>query len=167
MWYGSSGPSSAHPVGLMGGIPKSATTFGVRETCKPAHKSGVVVQDSTGFVPWRKRKPLSVLGHLSQSRFSPLLWPAHLPLLFAACGGVSVVALRLSAIRKALEGRLLGEVGVVSRCTPRTKENTMEPVRRSRYSPRKDAGQLRFTPNSPTAAWSSKGANFTGVGALQ
>ena len=32
----------------------------------------------------------------------------------------------------------------MSRCTPRTKENTTEPVglsRRSRYSPRKDAGQ--------------------------
>ena len=97
VWYGSSGPSSVHPVGLMGGgIPKSATTFGVRETCKPAHKSGVVVQDSMGFVPWRKRKPLSVLGHLSQSRFSPLLWPALLPLLFAACGGVSPSAVAIS-----------------------------------------------------------------------
>ena len=93
VWYGSSGPSSVHPAGLMGGIPKSATTFGVRESCKPGHKSGIVVQDSMGFVPWRKRKPHSVLGHLSQSRFSP---PALLPLLFAACGGVSPSVVAIS-----------------------------------------------------------------------
>ena len=96
VWYGSSGLSSAHPVGLMGGYLQVCDNLRCARNVQASTQERCSCTRFNGVCPLEKRKPLSVLGHLSQSRFSPLLWPAHLPLLFAACGGVSPSVVAIS-----------------------------------------------------------------------
>ena len=151
MWYGSSGPSSVHPVGLTGGYPQVCDNLRCarnvqastqkRSSCTRFNEVCALEKKKASLSP---RAPISVEVLpvvVASSPASPVcgLW---------GCVPLCCCYQPFSRLRWWFEGRLLGEVGVVSRCTPRTKENTTEP------------GD-RCAPRSPTVAWSSKGANFT------
>ena len=147
VWYGSSGLSSAHPVGLMGGYLQVCDNLRCARNVQASTQERCSCTRFNGVCPLEKKKaslspraPISVEVLpvvVASSPASPVcgLW---------GCVPFCCCYQPFSRLRWWFEDRLLGEVGVVSRCTPRTKENTTEPVglsRRSRYSPRKDAGQ--------------------------
>ena len=140
VWYGSSGPSSVHPAGLMGGYPQVCNNLRCARNVQARTQERSSCTRFNGVCPLEKKKAsLSPRASISVE---------VLPVVVASSPASPVCGLwgcvpfcccyqPFSRLRWWFEGRLLGEVGVVSRCTPRTKENTTEPVglsRRSRYS---------------------------------